>query len=119
MRESINPVQALRIAFEDGATIHFILANFSRPDECPRILSGRWLSEEGQKSVWNIVIIERPPDGRGIARDLINAVLLELDSASGTILSRKYYRNILGLELQQAIKRELDILRGGCRVPSR
>jgi len=95
------------------ATIRFILVNFSRPDEYPRIQSGRWLSEEGQKSIWNIVIIERPPDDCSLGRDLINAVCLEVDSASGSIVGRKFYRNIMGLELQRAIKRELDILRGG------
>lgn len=117
MNGQVTASQALRIAFEDRETIHFILTSFSRADEHPDILSSRWLSGDGHGSAWNIVIIEKPAAVLGSPKDLINAALLELDSATGVILRRTFFKGVFSRELQRAVKQDLGILLEGCRVP--
>jgi hypothetical protein len=113
----LSAAQALRAAFEDRETVFFILTSFSPADECPRVYSDRWLSEAPQRALWNVVIAEQPPAVLSIARDLINAVFLEVDPSTGAVLGRRFFKSVFCDELQNAVKRDLDILLGGCRAP--
>lgn len=117
MNGPVTASQALKIAFEDRETIHFILTCFARADERPRVSSSRWRSGDDQNSAWNIVIIERPPAVLVKTRDLINAALLEVDAATGMVLGRRFFKGVYGVELQGAVKQDLETLLGGCTDP--
>lgn len=117
MSTPLSAAQAVRAAFEDRETIFFILTSFSPADECPRIFSDRWLSEAPQRALWNVVIAERPPAVLSIARDLINAVFLEVDPSTGAVLGRRFFKSVFCFELQKAVKRDLGSLLGDCRAP--
>lgn len=117
MNGFLTSCQALRVAFEDRDTVRFILTSFSRADERPEILSFRWLSCHNQRTIWQVVILERPPCALGKRADLVNAAVLEVDSASGTILSRRFFKSLYSHELRSAIQRDLDNLLEGCKAP--
>jgi hypothetical protein len=113
----VTASQALKIAFEDRETMHFILTSFAPADERPHISSSRWRSGDDQNSAWNIVIIERPPAVFAKTRDLFNAALLQVDPATGMVLGRRFFKSVYGGELQRAVKQDLEILLGGCTAP--
>jgi len=113
----VTASQALKIAFEDRETIHFILTCFARADERPRVSSSRWRSGDDPNAAWNIVIVEKPSAIFVKTRDLINAALLEVDAATGLVLGRRFFKGVYGAELQRAVKPDLEILLGGCTDP--
>lgn len=91
----IPAVSAFRIALEDPQTISFIRANFPSPEKYPQISSRRWLSADNSGSRWNIELLEKKLFSFQKKVDLINVVLLEVDTASGKITARTYFANIL------------------------
>ena len=99
--QSISHQLALRLAWEDPKTIFFIQTSFSHPEQRPEILSRTWITEEGQ---WNVSIIEKSLTLRSSKDSLINVAWVEIDSKSGHIQSRRYFRNIFLSEYQTIIQ---------------
>ena len=119
MNGLVTAPQALKIAFEDRETMHFILTIFAPADKRPHIFSSKWRSGDDPNAVWKILIVEKPPAAFARTRDLFNAALLEVDTTSGIVLSRRFFKGVYGGELQSAVKQDLEILLGGCTAPRR
>lgn len=92
--------QALKIAFEDKETVHFILANFSRAEHRPQIITRKWKSKSNYENKWNVAIIEKIPCFFDQRRKFLNMALLEVDSLQRKILSRQFYKSIYPCELK-------------------
>jgi hypothetical protein len=117
MKGFLTGCQALRIAFEDRETMHFILTSFAPADERPHIFSSRWRSGDDPNAVWNIVIVERKSAVLAKTQDLCNAALLQVDAAAGVVIGRRFFKGVYRGELQRAVKQDLEILLGGCTDP--
>jgi len=82
---------ATRLAWEDPKTVRFIQANFAYPEQRPEILSRAWGSKEG---TWNVSIIEKNPFLKAQKDALITVAWIVIDSRSGEIQKRHYFKNI-------------------------
>jgi hypothetical protein len=40
-----------------------------------------------------------------------------VDAATGMVLGRRFFKGVYGVELQGAVKQDLEILLGGCTDP--
>ena len=101
----IPAVRAFQIALEDPQTISFIRIYFSSPEQCPQITSRRWLSAGDLGFMWNIEFLEKRIFSFRKKVDLINVVLLEVDTSNGKITSRAYFTNILMSEYEAYLMR--------------
>lgn len=100
---------ALRIALEDSQTIYFIKTNFSNPEQRPEIISWKWKSRNRAGYSWNVAIVEKPQDSFNKKVELVNIALIEVDSLTGKILKRQFFRNIFAAEFKEKFyKEEMD-----------
>ena len=101
----IPAVRAFQIALEDPQTISFIWTNFLSPEKCPQITSRRWLSSGNSGFKWNIELLEKRLLSFQKKVDLINVILLEVDTSNGKITSRTYFTNLLMNEYRAYLTR--------------
>ncbi len=102
-RFSVNASEALRIALEDSETSYFIKTNFSYPEQSPEIVSRKWISSYDSGYKWNVEIIERISNSALGIEEMVNVAVVELDSSSGRILRRQFFKNIFTYEYQKII----------------
>lgn len=89
------------MAWEDPKTIRFIQTNFSYPEQSPEILTQTWVSEE---ETWNVSIIEKNLFLKAQKDALITVAWVAIDSRSGEIRRRCYFRNIFFTEFLNLIQ---------------
>jgi len=107
-RFPVDSSQALRIALEDSETSYFIKTNFSYPEQSPEIVSRKWLSSYDSGYKWNVEIIERISDSSLGMGEMMNVAIVEVDSSSGNIVRRHFFKSIFICEYQKII----DLLLG-------
>jgi hypothetical protein len=95
--------EALRIALEDSETSYFIKTNFSYPEKSPEIVSRKWISSCDSGYKWNVEIIERISNSALGIEEMVNVAIVEVDSSSGRILRRQFFKNIFIYEYQKII----------------
>lgn len=100
---SIDGSKAFQIALEDPHMIFFIKANFSHPEERPQIISRKWLSKGNFGYKWNVEIIEKNSLFSRKKVQMINVALIEIDSSSGQIIKRRFFRNIFFEEYRKIV----------------
>lgn len=100
---TVDASEALRIALEDSETSYFIKTNFSYPEHCPEIVSRKWLSSYDSGYKWNVEIIERITNSYLGTGEMMNVAVVEVDSSSGRILRRQFFKNIFTYEYQKII----------------
>ncbi len=98
---SISHRLAMRLAWEDPKTIRFIQTSFSHPEQKPEIFTHTWISQEGK---WNVSIIEKSLFLKPRKDSLINVAWVEIESESGHIQRRRYFRNIFLSEYKTIIQ---------------
>lgn len=101
----IQASRALHVALEDPETVFFIQKNFSLPEEYPEIISRKWSNKDGNR--WYVEIIEKNPFFNRKGVKMINAALIVMDSDSGTIIKRFYFRDLLFHEYIKIISETL------------
>lgn len=104
----INASKAFQIALEDPETISFIKTNFSHPEKRPGIISRKWLSKNNNGYKWNVEIIEKNPFFPGREAEMINVVLIEIDSRSGKIIKRHFFSYIFFSEYKKFVTQILS-----------
>ncbi|MGB8951315.1 MAG: hypothetical protein WCC06_01425 [Candidatus Aminicenantales bacterium] len=100
---SMTASQALRIAFEDRETVHFIRTYFMRAEQRPQIITRRWRTKSPNGHTWHIAIIEKTPCFYDQRKKFLNVALLKVDSQKGQILQRQFYKNIFTGELRHIL----------------
>ncbi len=98
----ITAAAALKIALEDPETSFFIIANFSYPEQRPKIISRKWISRYHSGHKWNVVIIEKMR--RSFKGEMKSVAIIEVDAASGKILRRQFFKNIFAHEYQRIVE---------------
>jgi len=105
---SIRDSKAFQIALEDPETISFIKTNFSHPEERPEIISRKWLSKNNYGYKWNVEIIEKNPFFQERKAKMLNVALIEIDSRSGKIIKRRFFRSIFFSEYKKLVTQSLS-----------
>ncbi|GEM_PF-1369118 len=100
---SVDASAALRIALEDSETSYFIKTNFSYPEQSPEIVSRKWLSSYDSGYKWNVEIIERISNSPQGVSEMMNLAVVEVDSSSGRVIRRQFFKNIFAYEYQKII----------------
>jgi len=99
----VDAAKALMIALGDSETSYFMKTNFSCPERNPKILSHKWLSTYDSGYKWNVEIIEKIPDSSQQSARMMNIAIVEVDSSTGKIIRRHFFKNILPCEHQKII----------------
>lgn len=99
----VDACRALRIALEDYDTSYFIKTNFSYPEQGAKIISHKWISSYDSGYKWNVEIIETASPLLIGETEMMNIAIVEVDSATGKIIRRQFFKNILVSEYQKVI----------------
>jgi len=91
----VSGSEALKIACEDLETSHFMKSYFSFPEQKSKIFSSKWISRYHSGFKWNVEIIEKALLPTLKENEMINIAFIEVDSYSGKIINRQYYRSLL------------------------
>lgn len=95
---------ALKLALEDAETSHFIKANFSYPEQRPRIISRKKLSGQKQRTRWIVEFIEKIPVSLNGKNGMRNIARIEIDPYNGKVIDRRFFKNVFEEEYKKAVR---------------